>query len=229
MCLRIEIADEYIAITSRPMSARQHSTITNTLWPKSIASSFWVSYRTFWSLQYARLKEYFNVQSNMGGQGTLPQPRPFPLGQMPKPENSPETAVDTSLDKMSDPKSSETGSSSAGSPNTTTKPSIHNAKDTSRSDNSRILSSIPDFPRLTGDAATAVAAFKRTLAQTWKQPITMERGQIVCAGLVELEGSRGRILLDVMALYHPGRSQLETISIGIRRATMKRQAPPGGA
>ena len=206
------------------MTERQYKRVTNTLWPKSIATSFWVSYQTFWSLQYARIKELLNIKSDMGGQGTLPQPGPFSLGQLPKSEKQVDSPIDAGLDKMADPKSTEVKQSDAGSAKPLSKPKVTNSVD-----NARILSSLPGMPKVTGDAAAAVQAFKQTLAKTWQPPITMERGQIALSGLVEVEGTRGFVLLDVFALYNPQRSQLESVSISMRRGSLKKQAPPGGA
>ena len=221
---RIEIADDYVAITTRPMTERQYKRVTSTLWPKSIATSFWVSSQTFWSLQYARIKELLNIKSDMGGQGTLPQPGPFSLGQLPKSEKQVDAPIEAGLDKMADPKSTEAKPSNTGSAKPATKPKITNTVD-----NARILGSLPGIPKPTGDIAATVQAFKQTLAKTWQPPITMERGQIALSGLVEVEGTRGTVLLDVFALYNPQRSQLESISISMRRAALKKQAPPGGA
>ena len=84
------------------------------------------------------------------------------------------------------------------------------------------------MPRLTGDAAKAVTAFRQTLSKTWRAPVALERGQVPITGLVEIEGSRGLAVFDVTALYDPVKSGLVTISFQPRRSALKKQAPLGG-
>ena len=224
MLSRIEIADEYVALTTRPLTERQYKRVKDSLWPKSIATSFWVSYQTFWSLQYARIKEILNLKSDMPGQGHLPQPGPFSLGQLPKPGKQADSPIDTELDTIAGPKATEAKSSNTDSSKQAASPTI-----TSSVGSSRILSSLPGMPKVTGDAAAAVQAFKQTLAKTWQSAVTLERGQIILSGIVEVEGSRGVLNLEVLALYNPQRSQLESLSIQVRRAVLRKQAPPAGA
>ena len=221
---RIEIAEEYVALTTRPLSERQYKRVKESLWPKSIATSFWVSYQTFWSLQYARIKESLNIKSDMAGQGHIPQPGSFTLGEIPKSGNQSGSPKDTGLDTITGPTPTEKKVSNTDPSKAATKPTITNSIDSSR-----ILSSLPGMPKVTGDAAAAVQAFKQTLAKTWQPAVTLERGQIVLSGIVEVEGSRGVLNLEVLALYNPQRSALDSVSMSTRRAALKKQAPPSGA
>ncbi|KAL9101556.1 MAG: hypothetical protein Q9163_003185, partial [Psora crenata] len=219
----IEITDDYIALTRRPVSEKEYKRVQNALWPQSIATSLYVSYRTFWSLQYARLKQYFHVRSEQGNEAAQLNPRALGLPPWPRPEQKEDTRLSTGLDKMADPKSTDGKSTGIANAKSPPKSSLADSPISSR-----ILSSLPSIPQVTGDAAVAVTAFKQTVAKTWQIPSILERGQVPISGLIEIEGSRGFAVYDAVALYDPTKSTIVAISVQLRRAALKRQSPLGG-
>ena len=221
---RLEVTDDYVALTNRSISEKEYNRILHALWPQSIATSLYVSYRTFCSLQYARLKQFLNIKSENGspaGQVNRPAGGFSQLPSVDQKEDS--RGINVGLGRMADPKSTDSKSADVTHPNSTAK-----SPPGTSTDKSRISSSLPSIPPVTGDLATATAVFKQTLGRTWLPPMTIERGQITISGLIELEGSRATAIYDVLALYDPNKSSLVGIHVRPRRTTMKRLAPLGG-
>lgn len=211
----IEIADDYIALTTRSQSEVHHQSINSALWPASIAKSFWASYSTYVSLQYYKIRHFLNIRTEDENMGRRLPPGTLNLHQLSKARNKEDPQINAGLDKMSDPKSTDV----------TTPKSTNN---TSSSEGSRILNSLPSiFPQVDGDLGTSVAIFKQTLAKTWRPSAVIERGAFFVSGLVEVEGPKGRYVLDVLATYHPQKNEINIFGLGVRRGSQKRVAPRG--
>jgi hypothetical protein len=70
--------------------------------------------------------------------------------------------------------------------------------------------------------------FKKRFAQTWKPIVHWPpRGCVAVSGLVELEGQRGLIVIDVMAFYDPKTKKYDRKSMimKVRRMQAKQQHP----
>ena len=225
ICLRLtadvinslEITDDYIAWTSRPVSALNHYRLQRALWPTSMGSSVWASASALWSLQVARFKQFRNMKSNP--ETNDPQP---PAGY-----------IDfRRLAKATDKQHPQPSPGGDSAPEAKTLDSVP-AKSSSRpavSDAGRILPPLPSLPQPGEGLSSAVTAFKRTLAKTWKTtPALPPRGSFLVSGLVEVRGPKGVCVIDVRAAYHPKLSRWETITIGVRRVQPRKQGPKGGA
>ncbi|KAL9126631.1 MAG: hypothetical protein Q9217_004351 [Psora testacea] len=215
----IEITDDYVALTRRPVSEKQYQRIQHALWPKSIATSLYVSYRTFWSLQYAKLKQYLNIRSEAGNEASQLNPGPIDLPQLSRAGQKENSRINAGLDQMANPNAADSKSTDASNTKSPAKPPPATV-----ADRSRILGSLPSVPRLTGDAATAMTAFKQTLAKTWRPPLSLERGQMPISGLIEIEGSQGVRVYEVVAFYDCKKSALVSISAQTRRSKLKKPA-----
>lgn len=217
----IEIADEYVAWTTRPVSALQMARLQSTLFPWPMAKAFWASYNTFWSLQLARVKQYLNLDSGSANSSPVIPTGMISLDQIKQKSDQikqngakQEPQTRTQMNKMSDPKATEESS-------TKTPPSKPSA-----TDSSRVLSSLPAFPKVGGDMDSAIMEFKRTLAKNWQPPTDFgERGTILVSGLVRLEGPKGFCVIDVMAAYHPQDARYTHVKAGVRHFIPKRQGP----
>ena len=227
-CHSLEIADEYIALTSRPLSQRYYQRLQSTILPTSIAASMWASLRTFFQLQLARGKELANVKGNIGGQGHLPQPRPINFNDIVRPitETEPQNR-NSQTGTPSEVKSSE-GSSRESSP------SNGKGSDAKASDKLSVLGSMDSiktylqFDLFGQEGAMAYAVFKKTLAQTWPNEVFVDRGQIYLSGSVEIIGSQGKVVLGVLALYNPRKSQLEGMALTVPKIQKRVSRPRGG-
>lgn len=199
----MEIADDYIAWTTRPISALQVARLDSALKPLSAAKSLWASYSIYCSLQLARLKHFLKITPPSSSSS-----RHLPLGvitidQLGENSSEQETQTRAQMEKMSDLKSD------AGSTKGSAKPAS--------SAGSTIYGSLPSLPQPDSDIGSAVVAFKRTLAQSWQAPHSLgERGTLAICGEVELQGPKGRCILEVVADYHPREARYTTLGTGIK-------------
>lgn len=212
----LEITDDYIAWTTRPVSAHNHSRLRQALWPTPMGLSLWASSTALWSLQLARLKQFFKLKSN-------------PEADDPQ---APNGYIDfRRFAKTTDKQPPEAGPGVDPTPNSKA-PDPVPAKSTvspATSDAGRILPPLPSLPRPGEGLSSAATAFKRTLAKTWRPAgIPLPRGTFLVSGLVEVRGPRGMCVLDVRAAYHPKHSRFEAMAINLRRAQPMNQAPKGG-
>ena len=208
----MEIADDYIAWTTRPVSALQVARLHSALVPVPVAKSLWASYSTYCSLQLARLKHFLNIA--LASSNTSPQ---LPVGTITVKElrengSEQETQTRAQMDKMSDPNSD--GNNTKGS-----------AKSAS-SGASNVYGSLPYLPQPDSDIGPAVTEFKRTLAKTWRPPGAFgERGTFIVRGDVELKGPKGSCILEIVADYHPRDARYMTLRAGVKYFLPRRQAP----
>ncbi|KAL8703869.1 MAG: hypothetical protein Q9201_002958 [Fulgogasparrea decipioides] len=215
----IEITEDHIAWTTRPVHPLHYKKLQQALWPTSIASSVWASYKTIASLQYAKLKKHLNLPLNSETSNTSDSnaaeldlrnvhQRMSPEKQKSAPESESEKHTESS-----------NASKSPGQPST----------GSWSSDLSKKLPSWPAVPGLDDEIASAMTAFGKTFARTW-QPASppLERGTAVFSGFVELVGPKGVAVLDVVAGYHAAEARWTTVSVSVRRLQQKKQSPKGG-
>ncbi|EME79681.1 uncharacterized protein MYCFIDRAFT_204907 [Pseudocercospora fijiensis CIRAD86] len=81
----------------------------------------------------------------------------------------------------------------------------------------------------THDLHIAMHSFSSTIRKQWN-PKKMEppRGTFVVQGLVEVRGSRGRVLLDVQSCYDPKQARFVAMHASVRNFKRWNQAPKGG-
>lgn len=209
-----------MALTTRPISQLQNARFQAAIFPLPVIQSFWASFSTSWSLQFAKVKHYFKLDTNAdGAQSSLPRGMTS-LDQLQENNAKREPQSPNRMDKMSDPKAAEDNPARGSS-----KP---NPKDPFP-DRSKILTNLPTIQSISGDNGAAMTAFKRTLAKNWKPPHEFgERGTLLVSGLVQLEGPKGICVLDVQASYHPKESRYTYVACGIRSFRPRQQRPRGG-
>jgi len=213
---RIEIADSYIAWTTRPVDPVQVSRLEAALWPKSIAVSMWSSYSTLWSLQVARAKQMLGIQSEV------------------KPESASTKVVDFQELAKGDKGQEKPSGAVAGQGAEADKlpvvpsPNLSSADAAKASEVKQRLQSLGLLGVMT-DFSSALTSFKNSLLKTWKFPHTPpERGTVMVSGLVELVGSKANCVLDVRAAFHPKENRFVAIGVGVRRLQARKQSPKGG-
>ena len=179
-----------------------------------MAKSFWASFSTSLSLQYAKFKQYFRLDEDSGNPSSALPSGVTRLDQLQESNAKQEPQTPARMNKLSDPKAGEEGSAKG------------NSKQASP-ESSKILSSLPSIPSVNG---AVVTAFKRTLAKNWKPPLDFgERGTLLVTGLVQIEGPKGACVLDIAASYHPRESRYTHIACGVRNFRPRHQRPRGGA
>lgn len=212
----IEIADNYIAWTTRPVDPIQVSRLQSALWPKSIAVSIWSSYSTLWSLQVARAKQLLGIESEV------------------KPQSTSTDAVDfQELAKGTKPQGKSSGANARPDANSdelsvVPSPNLSSADAEKASEAKQRLQSLGLHGVVT-DFGSALTSFKNSLQKTWRFPnAPPERGTIMVSGLVELVGSKATCVIDVRAAFHPKDNRFVSVGLGVRRLQARKQAPKGG-
>lgn len=217
---RLEITDDYIAWTVRPVSADNYARLQQALYPTAITSSIWASYSLLWSLQVARAKAFFNITSKPD---TSRQPPPngfleFQRSGQRATEQQPHPEL--GMKGSAAPKPAERGPE---------EPSPKHPSSPADLASGKVFPVVPSLPQPGGSISLAFSEFRRTLQRTWKPtPLPAPRGTCFVSGLVELVGPRGTCVLEVIAAYHPKEQKFVSIGMSVRRAQPKQQAPKGG-
>lgn len=201
-CHSLEIGDEYITLTSRPLSEQQYRKLQRTLLPASVAVSMWASMKTFVQLQLARAKELTSVKGIFGGQGHISQPRPIELNDIVRPIAETEPQGSSGEITRSKAKGAEAkGAEAKGSDKLSVRGSMDSIK------------AFLQHNLVGKDCQMAYASFKNSIERTWPSDTFVERGQISLLGRVEIIGTQGSAVFSVLALYNPRKSRLEGLTM----------------
>ena len=209
----LEITDDYIAWTVRPVDSINVSRLHSALWPEATVSSLWASSHAMWQLQIAKIKDLLNIKS----EPELQKPR-YPPGYA----NIPQLAQPKEKDEA---QSTVTGAE-VSQAKTIPPPS---AALPAGSERSKILWPLPSIPRPSTEMTVASTAFQSNLAKNWKSAsVPAPRGTFMVSGLVEVQGPKGVCVVDVRGAYNPQVSRWAGIVMGVRRIQRRKQAPKGG-
>ena len=205
----MEITDNYIAWTTRPISSLQVARLESARAPLPVAKSLWASCSTYCSLQLARLQQILKLDPASSNKSPQLPVATLPLDQLREKGPSQETQTRTQMDKMSDLKSdieSTKGSAKSSSP-----------------DNSKIFGLLPQPD---SDIGSAIKEFKRTLKKNWRSPSAIaERGTVVVRGDIEFAGPKASCVLEVVADYHPREARYMSVGIGFKYVLPRQQRP----
>ena len=210
----LEITDDYVAITTRPIDPLHVAQIKHTLWPKPIAISFWRSYEALWSAQLNSIKQYLNLSTASMS----------PDGDMEGGEIYAEDLEESSQEQES--------AANNGAVAEDTKPILplghppipdNHQPDEDSEDMTPLQKIILEPGRVSFEV------LKHQLAKNWQPPHAplMVYGSVLFSGLVELVGQKGTCVCDVHASYHPSEARWVTISVSIRRIQAFKQTPKG--
>lgn len=197
--ISIEITDEDIAWTTRPISAKQYSRIQVMFQPRSILLATWASWSTFWSSRWARIQEMIT------------------FGSKPEDLNNGSPSISLNLQKLIKVHPNEDTQANSDMKNPLPEPNKDHSQDEQTEhqpqvpSNSEKSSDSDDLAPMRQDVHAALEAFGRTLTRNWKKAeIVPERGTLVAMGLVQVVGPRGTCDLEVTALYHPQESRFKS-------------------
>lgn len=215
----LEITDDYIAWTMRPVDAMQVSRLQAALWPRSVALSMWASYKTLWSLQLARAKRFLSIDNDemtLDSKGSADF-QPTETGKNHQ-EKYPNYAPDLFAENDETPAAPQPSSPNLSSAGEADPPS----KAMQRLENLGVLG-------LVADMTSAMDTFNHSILETWQIPHTPpERGTVIISGLVELVGEKAICVVDVRAAFHPKENRWVAVGVGVRRLQAKKQVPKGG-
>jgi hypothetical protein len=197
--LRLEIGDNFIALTTRTLSHEDYQKLVQTIAPTTVAYSFWASCRHLFDL---KIKEIFGLpvhsdaQSPFGTQnsgasteGPVRKPGGSTGAGLTPPGVVPSVGADSS--------------SNIGLPQT--------PDTSSKEPQSRALSTF-----LSGLSLNRRPAFTEA-----------PRGSIILSGLVEVVGSKARATMDVTAVYDLASDKYLSINVMGRRIAELKQRPRG--
>ena len=180
--------------------------------PLPVAKSMWASCSTYYSLQLAKLKQYFNADPSSSDDSPQLPVGAISIDQLGEKSPSKETQNRAQMDEMPAQKSD------VGSTKDSAKPTTSN--------DSKIYGMLPSLPLPHSDIGTSIKEFKRAMAKNWQIPNTTgERGTFVVTGDIELVGPKGSCVLAVVADYHPREAKYRNIRISFKYIIPRRQRP----
>jgi len=220
----LEVTDNYIAWTTRPVSQQNYHRLHRALWPSAAFNSVYATGRYIFNLQLLRAKQFL---------GLAPQPEEE-LQQLRQQLELIHKAVQGRAQAKGDQKGLPEPSSATPTSERSTAtphPPVMGADATSNPNPDQQKALMPKIPTLPdgSNIPIALSIFATTLAKSWT-PLTVEppRGTVVVSGLVEVRGSKARCTMDVVAAYDPKANQYVLVKGAVRRIQGRRQPPKGG-
>lgn len=218
----IEITEDYVAWTKRPVTQRNNSRLQRALWPSAVFSSLWAASRHVFGLRVEKAKKIFGFETNAGN-----PPNPTHQSQEKTGLRNKEETVGPASDNAEERtlRSGEASHRSAITSPTSRIPggsSISNGKNVG-------LPQQPVVKTQEKDVPVTLAVLAKTLARSWK-PVRTEppRGSCLVSGLVEVVGTKGKCVMDVTAVYDPSLDKYLSVNSGIRTLRSRPQRPRGG-
>lgn len=254
----IEIGDGFVAWSSQKIDADKQWRVQRALVPRAAAEGVWKSVKVLVGIQWRRVKQMAGWEGRDPGS---PEERFRAAVEMQRREQeSSEKAVgkaqtEPSVGASASQQQRQPSSRQTSDPKnrkelswlpTIPLPTGSNPFSTSSSTSTVSPQSTPSDPNtpqppsLGTSIPIALHVFSATLSKSWNPPSKAEppRGAFVVQGLVEVRGSKGRMLFDVQSAYDPkagkeerssgGRGKFVNVNAGVRGYKRWRQSPRGG-
>lgn len=221
----LEIGDDFIAWSPQRVSPENHYRLTRALWPKATFDGLWATAKLFTGIQYRKVKQALGWE----------EVNPF----------SPEERLKLALEQMEKHKaggssvSEKAQTSPDGSPGSLVSASsaANEAQSSPKASEDRIplpwhiplkLPSSTDLVSAT-DFHLAKHVFTAELMKQWNpKKLEPPRGSFVVQGLVEIKGSKGKMMFDVQSCYDPKEAKYVVVNAGVRSVKKWNQRPKGG-
>jgi hypothetical protein len=214
----IEIKDDFIAWSVKPVSQKEYARLCRTMFPTAAIKASWASFRYQFDMQANKVREYFGLQPKIDPEAAL---------------------IKASLMERSNTKKFGSGNKppevpqnpfSKGLPPPPIVPA--SGQNAEASDAESPGTSIPRLPSIVprGESKpVTLALFLHNLRKNrGSTAIEPPRGSVVVTGLIEVIGTRGRTTLDVSAAFDPPSDEYVLWSWRPRRIQPKSQRPKGG-
>ena len=180
--------------------------------PLPVAKSMWASCRTYYSLQLAKLKQYFDADPSSSDNSPQLPVGSISIDQLGEKSPSKETQNRAQLNEMPAQKSDVGSTKDSAKPTTSNGPKIYGI--------------LPSLPLPHSDIGASMNEFKRAMAKNWQIPNTTgDRGTFMVTGDIELVGPKGSCVLAVLADYHPREAKYRSIRISFKYIIPRRQRP----
>ncbi|OJD35118.1 uncharacterized protein BKCO1_1900017 [Diplodia corticola] len=207
----IEIADDYIAWTRRPVDQINYQRLKRALWPVAVASGALASTQYLWHVQMNKLRQWIGLSPKVDPAVDV-LARHLEAMQRAKQEGSNRP--------FAPPNTSERTVASAN-PNA-------NANAAGKTAAAEKHTNLPEFEPIPPQSI-ALSIFSSTLLKNWKRPqLEPPRGTILVTGLIEIRGDKARTVLDVTGAYDPLIDKYVALRVGSRLIQDKQQRPRGG-
>ncbi|KAK0650462.1 hypothetical protein DIS24_g6724 [Lasiodiplodia hormozganensis] len=207
----IEIADDYIAWTRRPVDQINYQRLKRALWPVAVASGALASTQYLFHVQMNKFREWVGLRPKVNPTIDFLE-RHLAAMQRANQEGSNRP--------LAPPNTSERTVANAD-PNT-------NANAAGKTAAAEKHTNLPEFEPVPPQSI-ALTIFSTVLLKNWKRPqLEPPRGTILVTGLIEIRGDRARTVLDVTAAYDPLIDKYVALRVGSRLIQDKQQRPRGG-
>lgn len=220
----IEIGDGYIAWSQQRITPENQWRLMRALWPQAAFNSVWATTKVLAGIQYRRTKQALGWE---GKDPFSPEERYRHAVEMMEKQQAAREG------KQLGKAQTEPEGNSSAVVNASTATGTNSTQATT-GDGKKLpwTFNVPLPPAATTgstDAPIALAVFQSALSQQWN-PKKMEppKGTFVVQGLVEIRGSRGRMLFDVQSCYDPKAAKYVTVRLHMRNFKRWNQAPRGG-
>lgn len=219
----IEIGDGYVAWSMQKVTPENQWRVQRALWPKAAFDSVWATSKVLFGIQLRRVKQALGLE---GRDPFSPEERYKHAVEMMQKQQAAKQRRNIGS-AQTDPDSSPSAvlSSAASSPGAKATPAASEGKRLPWG----IEVPMPPTQQTSMDLPIAMHVFSHTLSKQWN-PKKMEppRGTFVVQGLVEVKGSRGRMMFDVQSCYDPKVNKFVQVNAGVRNVKKWNQSPRGG-
>ena len=212
---RIEISDEFIAISTMPVDPMTASRISNVLWPAPLMKSSW---------SFAKVLVAENIKAAAYVLGIQVGSPPTTIEQVLARHAELTRLPPTKKDSKGGPSPLPPLTQTPGRMSIPTQPEVK-ASEAKKTDSKEV--SIPLQAHLT----KPLLAFKTEFQKNWKPARNFPpRGSILVTGFVEVDSPRAWLVFDVKAAWDPKTKTFDLMSmvLSLRRLQMKKQGPLGG-
>ncbi|KAM0712194.1 hypothetical protein Q7P37_011288 [Cladosporium fusiforme] len=223
----LEIGDDFIAWSPQRISPESHYRLNRALWPKATFDGLWATTKLFTGIHFRRLKQALGWE----------EVNPF----------SPEERFKLAIETMEKQKAGRGGSSVSekartspdGSPGSLVSASsaASEAQSSPKASEDRIPLPwqiplpLPSSDDLVSpmDFQIAKHVFLGEVMKQWNpKKLEPPRGSFVVQGLVEIKGSKGKMMFDVQSCYDPKEHKYVVVNAGVRSVKQWNQKPKGG-
>ncbi|KAI9805420.1 MAG: hypothetical protein M1825_000671 [Sarcosagium campestre] len=206
----IEITEEYIAWSTRPVSELNVSRLRQALWPESMSLAFLAGYHVlFWHhfntlksiLGFSNARDSFDPQQRKKILTKVQSRQSNLLEGQPGPDSA--SSSDTS-------EASSSANKEGPSPPSSKIVKVNAAAKYGLP----LVWLLVDIP----ERRSAYRAFLHTLMSTWRSPmINPPRGNVIISGLIKFRGPLGESIVDVSGAYNPQDPRWTGVTIQVRK------------
>ncbi|GAB1740885.1 hypothetical protein NU219Hw_g5961t1 [Hortaea werneckii] len=254
----LEIGDGFIAWSQQKVSQEQQWRITRALWPTAALSSLWAAGKVLCGINFRRVKQALGLEGSdpfspeeryrtamqimekhqrAQERKQLGNPRASqtPDGGLPSGTATPGNLIGSASSAAEESSLAEPQSNDPQQQqNSSTKPDPNIKKLPYNFPTLPLPSTSLTKSTASTDLPIAMHVFSASLNKAWNPPANSSqkaeppRGSFVVQGLVEVRGSRGRILFDVQSCYDPRQNKYVVVNAAVRGFKRWNQAPRGG-